>query len=61
MRSRSSEVGVGLVVAKGHVGLTIKDECKPIPVEGKKRKENARRKHQPAHAKLARLGVPRLN
>ena len=33
MRSRSSEVGVGLALGKGHMGLTIKDECKPIPVE----------------------------
>ena len=33
MRSRSREVGVGPALGKGHMGLTIKDECKPIPVE----------------------------
>lgn len=38
MRSRSSEVGVGLAGGKGHMGLTIKDECKRIPVEKTPRK-----------------------
>lgn len=33
MRSRSSEVGGGQAIGRGHVGLTIKDECKRIPVE----------------------------
>lgn len=26
-------MGVGLALGRGHIGLTIKDECKPIPVE----------------------------
>lgn len=39
MRSRSTEVGEGLPLGKGHIGLTIKDECKPIPVE-KRSEEN---------------------
>ncbi|KAI9521737.1 hypothetical protein NQZ68_003892 [Dissostichus eleginoides] len=38
MRSRSSEVGVGLALREGHTGLTIKDECKPIPVEKTQKK-----------------------
>lgn len=55
MRSRSSEVGVGLVVAKGHMGLTIKDECKPIPVEVKKKKK---KKTQEENINLHMLSWP---
>lgn len=42
MRSRSSEVGVGLALGKGRMGLTIKDECKPIPVEKSPKKTSPR-------------------